>query len=101
MNIRGDLWVTDPTDSNHIILWHLLDKGVPFSDVEDESSDGTDASESGVLIERARVRSRFRHYKQRSNILVPLGIFWDIENCQVSFNAYQCCLQIHNEVNVY
>ncbi|XP_026317722.1 meiosis regulator and mRNA stability factor 1 [Hyposmocoma kahamanoa] len=54
-----------------------------ITDVEDESSDGTDASESGVLIERARVRSRFRHYKQRSNILVPLGIFWDIENCQV------------------
>lgn len=59
-----------------------------FSDVEGESSDGTDANENGVQIERARVRSRFRHYKQRSNIPVPIGIFWDIENCQVSFNIY-------------
>lgn len=72
----------------------------PFADVEDESSDGTDASGSGILIERARVRSRFRHYKQRSNVLVPLGIFWDIENCQVRFNTYYYCLQIHIEIHI-
>lgn len=55
-------------------------------DVEDESSDGSDVSgrDDGILnVERARVRSRFRHYKQRSVVNVPIGIFWDIENCQV------------------
>ncbi|KAM3964554.1 meiosis regulator and mRNA stability factor 1-like protein [Aphomia sociella] len=56
-----------------------------ITDVEDESSDNMSEStrEEGVLsVERARVRSRFRHHKQRS-ASVPIGIFWDIENCQV------------------
>ncbi|XP_059045300.1 meiosis regulator and mRNA stability factor 1-like [Achroia grisella] len=56
-----------------------------ITDVEDESSDDMSGSvrEEGVLsAERPRVRSRFRHHKQRS-LSVPIGIFWDIENCQV------------------
>ncbi|XP_049868975.1 meiosis regulator and mRNA stability factor 1 isoform X2 [Pectinophora gossypiella] len=55
-----------------------------ITDVEDESSDGSGDSvrDDGLMtVDRPRVRSRFRHYKQRSNI--PIGIFWDIENCQV------------------
>lgn len=60
-----------------------------FLDVEDESSDGMDSSslrDDGVVpVERfPRVRSRFRHYKQRTSVAIPIGIFWDIENCQVN-----------------
>lgn len=54
-------------------------------DVEDESSDDVDSpiKEDGTLtVERPKVRSRFRHHKQRI-VNVPIGIFWDIENCQV------------------
>lgn len=55
-----------------------------FVDIEDESSDEASGSmnDDGVLHERPRVRSRFRHHKPRSSS-VPIGIFWDIENCQV------------------
>ncbi|XP_063380744.1 meiosis regulator and mRNA stability factor 1 [Cydia fagiglandana] len=58
-----------------------------ITDVSDEESSEEIEScvrDEGVFNpERARVKSRFRHYKQRSNVTVPLGIFWDIENCQV------------------
>lgn len=57
-----------------------------FLDIEDDSSDDFDSCsrEDGVFTaERARVRSRHRVHKQRS-ASVPIGIFWDIENCQVS-----------------
>ncbi|XP_045535658.1 meiosis regulator and mRNA stability factor 1 [Papilio machaon] len=57
-----------------------------ITDVEDESSDenSTGARDEGVVLaERTRVRSRFRHHKHRSTCNVPIGIFWDIENCQV------------------
>ncbi|XP_073945234.1 meiosis regulator and mRNA stability factor 1-like protein [Choristoneura fumiferana] len=60
------LWITDVSD--------------------DESSDEESCvmKDEGVFsVDRTRVRSRFRHHKQRSNLNVPLGIFWDIENCQV------------------
>lgn len=55
-----------------------------ITDIEDDSSDENDCiRENGVLhAERPRTRSRYRHHKQRS-LSVPLGIFWDIENCQV------------------
>ncbi|CAH0667451.1 unnamed protein product [Chilo suppressalis] len=57
-----------------------------ITDIEDESSDDDDADsmkEDGTLpVERPRVRSRFRHHKQRT-FSIPIGIFWDIENCQV------------------
>ncbi|XP_013142960.1 PREDICTED: meiosis arrest female protein 1 homolog [Papilio polytes] len=56
-----------------------------ITDVEDESSDenSTGTRDEGVVLaERTRVRSRFRH-KHRSTCNVPIGIFWDIENCQV------------------
>lgn len=60
-----------------------------FVDIEDESSDEPSGSVNGegVVHERARVRSRFRHHKTRSNS-VPIGIFWDIENCQVNLICY-------------
>ncbi|XP_050346256.1 meiosis regulator and mRNA stability factor 1 [Nymphalis io] len=57
-----------------------------ITDIEDESSDEMNGSsrDDGVFpVERARVRSRFRHHKQRTAVSVPVGIFWDIENCQV------------------
>lgn len=56
-----------------------------ITDIEDDSSDDFDSCsrEDGVFTaERARVRSRHRVHKQRS-ASVPIGIFWDIENCQV------------------
>ncbi|XP_052759565.1 meiosis regulator and mRNA stability factor 1 [Galleria mellonella] len=56
-----------------------------ITDVEDDSTDDMSGSirDDGVLsAERSRVRSRYRHHKQRS-VSVPIGIFWDIENCQV------------------
>ncbi|XP_037293714.1 meiosis regulator and mRNA stability factor 1 [Manduca sexta] len=56
-----------------------------ITDAEDDSSDemGSISRDDGsVSLERVRVRSRFRHLKPRS-VNVPLGIFWDIENCQV------------------
>ncbi|XP_068632213.1 meiosis regulator and mRNA stability factor 1 [Battus philenor] len=57
-----------------------------ITDVDDDSSDensGSNRDEGIVMAERTRVRSRFRHHKQRCTYSVPLGIFWDIENCQV------------------
>ncbi|XP_034830652.1 meiosis regulator and mRNA stability factor 1 isoform X1 [Maniola hyperantus] len=57
-----------------------------ITDFEDESSDemcGSMRDDGSVPVERPRVRSRFRHHKQRGNASVPIGIFWDIENCQV------------------
>ncbi|XP_052740437.1 meiosis regulator and mRNA stability factor 1 [Bicyclus anynana] len=57
-----------------------------ITDIEDESSDEMCASvrdDGSVPVEKPRVRSRYRHHKQRANTSVPLGIFWDIENCQV------------------
>lgn len=61
---------------------------VLFLDVsDDESSDEESCvmKDEGVFsMDRTRVRSRFRHHKQRSNLNIPLGIFWDIENCQVT-----------------
>lgn len=60
-------------------------------DVEDESSDemsGSVRDDGALPVERARVRSRFRHHKQRTAASIPVGIFWDIENCQVcQFNT--------------
>lgn len=56
--------------------------------MEDESSDENCSSitdEGVVIAERTRVRSRYRHHKQRCSYSVPIGIFWDIENCQVYF----------------
>ncbi|XP_013199732.2 meiosis regulator and mRNA stability factor 1 [Amyelois transitella] len=56
-----------------------------ITDIENESSDDMEDIErdDGVFTaERTRVRSRYRH-KQRSVANIPLGIFWDIENCQV------------------
>lgn len=77
----------------HIIFIHELsvyklqvnDKKIMLLDVEDESSDEMSGSvrDDGVPVERTRVRSRFRHQKQRTSVSVPVGIFWDIENCQV------------------
>lgn len=55
-------------------------------DVEDDSSDemtGSTRDDGVVPVERTRVRSRFRHQKQRTGVSIPVGIFWDIENCQV------------------
>ncbi|CAH2260947.1 jg17721 [Pararge aegeria aegeria] len=57
-----------------------------ITDFEDESSDemcGSVRDDGVVSVEKPRVRSRFRHHKQRANASVPLGVFWDIENCQV------------------
>ncbi|KOB70958.1 putative limkain b1 [Operophtera brumata] len=56
-----------------------------ITDIENESSDEASGSvnDEGVAHERPRVRSRFRHHKTKSNS-VPIGIFWDIENCQIS-----------------
>ncbi|CAG5031554.1 unnamed protein product [Parnassius apollo] len=57
-----------------------------ITDVEDETSDENSASmrdEGVVMAERTKIRSRFRHHKQRCTYSVPIGIFWDIENCQV------------------
>ncbi|XP_075973435.1 meiosis regulator and mRNA stability factor 1-like protein isoform X2 [Anticarsia gemmatalis] len=56
-----------------------------ITDAEDDSSDEIDGTvrEDGVVaMERTRLRSRYRHHKQRQT-LVPIGIFWDIENCQI------------------
>ncbi|OWR42532.1 putative limkain b1 [Danaus plexippus plexippus] len=56
-----------------------------LTDVEDESSDDLSHSslEDGTIpVERTRIRSRFRH-KPRASVNVPIGIFWDIENCPV------------------
>ncbi|KAJ0177159.1 hypothetical protein K1T71_007168 [Dendrolimus kikuchii] len=56
-----------------------------ITDIEDESSDEIDNSlrEDGTMhVERPRVRSRYRHHKQKS-VNIPIGIFWDIENCQI------------------
>ncbi|XP_047513906.1 meiosis regulator and mRNA stability factor 1 isoform X2 [Pieris napi] len=56
-----------------------------ITDIEDESSDDMSSShEDGVVhVERSRMRSRFRHHKRGTSNCIPLGIFWDIENCQV------------------
>lgn len=58
----------------------------PVLDVEDESSDefgGSSRDDCLTNVERPRVRSRFRHHKPRTAVNIPIGIFWDIENCQV------------------
>ncbi|XP_072932051.1 meiosis regulator and mRNA stability factor 1 isoform X2 [Epargyreus clarus] len=57
-----------------------------LTDIEDESSDDEHSiirEDGAIPVERTRVRSRFRHHKQRAVANVPVGIFWDIENCQV------------------
>ncbi|XP_022120062.2 meiosis regulator and mRNA stability factor 1 isoform X1 [Pieris rapae] len=56
-----------------------------ITDIEDDSSDDMSSSrEDGVVhVERSRMRSRFRHHKRGTSNCIPLGIFWDIENCQV------------------
>ncbi|XP_045497656.1 meiosis regulator and mRNA stability factor 1 [Colias croceus] len=56
-----------------------------ITDIEDESSDEiSSVREDGILpVERSRVRSRYRHHKQKTTNNIPVGIFWDIENCQV------------------
>ncbi|CAH2037602.1 unnamed protein product, partial [Iphiclides podalirius] len=64
----------------------MKENNLSGTDVEDESSDenyGSIRDEGVVIAERTRVRSRFRHHKQRCTYSVPIGIFWDIENCQV------------------
>lgn len=56
-----------------------------ITDAEDDSSDDIDGSvrEDGIIpVERTKMRSRYRHHKQRQTH-VPIGIFWDIENCQI------------------
>ncbi|CAH0579062.1 unnamed protein product [Chrysodeixis includens] len=56
-----------------------------ITDAEDDSSDDIDGviREEGMIpMERTRMRSRYRHYKQRQTN-IPIGIFWDIENCQI------------------
>lgn len=57
-----------------------------ITDAEDDSSDEIDSSiikdEGLIAMERTRMRSRYRHHKQRQ-VNVPIGIFWDIENCQI------------------
>ncbi|KAL0841176.1 hypothetical protein ABMA28_014919 [Loxostege sticticalis] len=60
------LWITDEED--------------------DDSSDemgGSFRDDYMTTVERPRVRSRFRHYKHRLQNKLPVGIFWDIENCQI------------------
>ncbi|KAL4712272.1 hypothetical protein ACJJTC_004034 [Scirpophaga incertulas] len=56
-----------------------------ITDIENESSDDEmeTINDGLVVVDRPRVRSRFRHHKPKTLIAVPLGIFWDIENCQV------------------
>ncbi|XP_063824866.1 meiosis regulator and mRNA stability factor 1 [Ostrinia nubilalis] len=58
-----------------------------ITDIEDEDSSdeigGSTRDDYLTSVERPRVRSRFRHHKPRQQNKVPVGIFWDIENCQV------------------
>uniref|UniRef100_A0A2A4JHD7 Meiosis regulator and mRNA stability factor 1 n=1 Tax=Heliothis virescens TaxID=7102 RepID=A0A2A4JHD7_HELVI len=56
-----------------------------ITDAEDDSSDDIDGvirEEGMISMERTRMRSRYRHHKQRQ-MNIPIGIFWDIENCQI------------------
>ncbi|KAJ8728094.1 hypothetical protein PYW08_016479 [Mythimna loreyi] len=56
-----------------------------ITDAEDDSSDDIDGvirEEGMISVERTRMRSRYRHHKQRQTN-IPIGIFWDIENCQI------------------
>ncbi|CAB3253482.1 unnamed protein product [Arctia plantaginis] len=55
-----------------------------ITDAEDDSSDDVDGSsrDDGIYcMERTRMRSRYRHQKQRQTHMI--GIFWDIENVQI------------------
>lgn len=53
------------------------------SDYSSESSSGSSSDLSDIVLkdDRSRVRSRYKKYKNSSS--VPIGFFWDIENCQV------------------
>ncbi|CAK1547136.1 unnamed protein product [Leptosia nina] len=56
-----------------------------ITDIEDESSDDMSSvrDDESFPVERSRVRSRYRHHKRAASNSIPIGIFWDIENCQV------------------
>ncbi|GBP33627.1 Meiosis regulator and mRNA stability factor 1 [Eumeta japonica] len=58
-----------------------------ITDISNDSSDESDGDEGAYCVERMRVRSRYRLNKYRAASSVPIGIFWDIENCQVG-----CCI---------
>lgn len=52
------------------------------------SSEATDSSFSDGKLEKSKRRAR----KKSTKILPPIGVFWDIENCQVPRNVSATCM---------